>query len=120
MEHIIPTSEKGIGECPECGGELWEGEFIWSKKVSADLFDQSAEIERLRTEAKKFKADAISDVTRLSVENMALVDALGQLVKYELVIRRWLSKGNNEPMWFEDIMSCFEFSKSTIAKVRHE
>lgn len=45
MWHVVSPTP---GACIECGGELWKGEFIWSKKVSADLFDQAAEIARLR------------------------------------------------------------------------
>jgi len=42
------------------------------------------------------------DWDKLTADNAALRELLGEVAKYEEIIHRWLSKGNLEPMWYED------------------
>lgn len=74
----------------------------WTKERIEDLSDQLAEFAEIPFSDQ---VDAIVEIERLQAENEKLRGLVEELSKFEDFLRRWLSKGNDEPMWYEDIMA---------------
>ena len=49
-----------------------------------------------------------------------LLERCEELVRYGEIIERWLAKGNDEPMWYEDFMREIEAARAAIAKAKGE
>jgi hypothetical protein len=110
VNNPLTGKEIKIIACPGDGSHIM-GIFADGKWSHQDYYEKVDVNSEYMTAAANHYPDALAEIERLRAENDSLraraeraeQDA-ERLAEFGLRIRKWLAKGNPEPMWYEDFM----------------